>query len=419
MPKRYPIEQRERAVKMVLDRIDGYPSAYAACQALAPKLGIHAETLRVWVKQAQVDTGKASGVTSAEQARIKELEREVRDLKEANEILKAASNFLRAGDRPAPPLICQFIDQMRAQGYRVDPICRVLTEQGVQVAGRTYRNWKTAPPSARTVTDAYLTDALLATIGTPEGMYGRRKMAPYLRRQGHQIGIGTVDRLMRDEGLSGVVRGGKHRTTIAGKGAGHRRAPDLVDRDFTAAEPNRKWVTDFTYVLTWSGFVYVAFVIDCFSRSIVGWQTATIKDTVMVTTALRMALWRRDHDGHAVDEGLIHHSDAGSQYTSIRFAETLAAEGIAASIGSLGDAYDNALAESTIGLFKTEAVARDSPFLTGPLRSFDDVEFATMEWVDWYNNRRLHSLLGHIPPAEYEASYYAQQQPSQPVMTQP
>ncbi|WP_405162070.1 IS3 family transposase [Nocardia sp. NBC_01499] len=419
MPKRYPIEQRERAVKMVLDRLDGYPSAYAACQALAPKLGVHPESLRVWVKQAQIDTGKAPGVTSAEQARIKELEREVRDLKEANEILKAASNFLRAGDRPAPPVICAFIDQMRGLGFRVDPICRVLTEQGVQVAGRTYRNWKTAPASARTVTDARLTDALLATIGTPEGMYGRRKMTPYLRRQGLQVGIGTVDRLMRDEGLSGVVRGGKHRTTIGGKGAGHRRAPDLLDRDFTATEPNRKWVTDFTYVPTWSGFVYVAFVIDCFSRSIVGWQAATIKDTAMVTTALRMALWRRDHDGHAVEDGLIHHSDAGSQYTSIRFAETLAAEQIAASIGSIGDAYDNALAESTIGLFKTEALARDSPFLTGPLRALDDVEYATMEWVDWYNNQRLHSLLGHIPPVEYEAAYYAQQQPSQPVMTQP
>ncbi|WP_040698053.1 IS3 family transposase, partial [Nocardia vinacea] len=202
---------------------------------------------------------------------------------------------------------------MRAQGYRVDPICRVLTEQGVQVAGRTYRNWKTAPPSPRTVTDAYLTDALHATVGTPEGMYGRRKMTPYLRRLGYRVGIGTVDRLMRDEGLSGVVRGGKHRTTIPGKGAGHRRAPDLVDRDFTAVEPNRKWVTDFTYVPTWSGFVYVAFVIDCFSRSIVGWQAATIKDTAMVTSALKMALWRRDHDGHAVEDGLIHHSDAGSQ----------------------------------------------------------------------------------------------------------
>jgi transposase InsO family protein len=321
--------------------------------------------------------------------------------------------------RPAPPLICEFIDQMRAQGYRVDPICRVLTEQGVQVAGRTYRNWKTAGPSPRTVADAYLTDALRATISTPESMYGRRKMTPYLRRQGHQVGIGTVDRLMRDEGLSGVVRGGKHRTTIPGEGKEHRRAPDLVDRDFTAVEPNRKWVTDFTYVPTWMGFVYVAFVIDCFSRAIVGWHAATIKDTAMVTTALKMALWRRDHDGHAVAEGLIHHSDAGSQYTSIAFSETLALEGIAASIGSIGDAYDNALAESTIGLFKTEALAKGSPFLTGPLRSLDDVEYATMEWVDWYNNRRLHSLLGDVPPEEFEALHYAQQQPSQPVMTQP
>jgi transposase InsO family protein len=316
-------------------------------------------------------------------------------------------------------LICQFVDQMRAQGYRVESICRVLTEQGVQVAGRTYRSWKTAPPSSRTVTDAYLTDSLLTTVGTPEGMYGRRKMTPYLRRKGHLVSLDTVDRLMRDKGLSGVVRGGKHRTTIAGKGPQHRRAPDLVDRDFTAAEPNRKWVTDFTYVPTWIGFVYVAFVIDCFSRSIVGWQAATIKDTAMVTTALKMALWRRDHAGHTIEEGLIHHSDAGSQYTSIKFSETLVLEGIAASIGSIGDAYDNALAESTIGLFKTEAVARDSPFLTGPLKSLEDVEFATMEWVDWYNNRRLHSLLGHAPPEEYEAAYYAQQQPSQPVMTQP
>jgi putative transposase len=168
---------------------------------------------------------------------------------------------------------------MRAQNYRVESICRVLTEQGVQVAGRTYRNWKHAAPSARTITDAGLIDALRATIGTPEGMYGRRKMTAYLRRQGHRVAACTVDRLMGDEGLSGVVRGGKHRTTIPG-GAQSRRAPDLLDRDFTAAAPNRKWVTDFTYCRTWSGFVYV--------RAVVGWHVATVKDTAMVTTALRM-----------------------------------------------------------------------------------------------------------------------------------
>jgi putative transposase len=315
-------------------------------------------------------------------------------------------------------LICSFIEQMRARNFRVESICRVLTEQGVAVTGRTYRNWKNAAPSARTITDAGLTDALRATVGTPEGMYGRRKMTAYLRRQGHQVAACTVDRLMGDEGLSGVVRGRKHRTTIPG-GTDARRAPDLLDRDFTAAIPNRKWVTDFTYCRTWSGFVYVALVIDCFSRAIVGWHATTVKDTAMVTTALKMALWRRDHAEHRVAAGLIHHSDAGSQYTSIAFAETLVLEGIAASIGSVGDAYDNALAETTIGLFKTEAIGRGSPFLTGPLRIIDDVEYATMEWVDWFNNRRLHSVLDYVPPEEYEAAHYAHTQGSQPATPQP
>jgi transposase InsO family protein len=307
---------------------------------------------------------------------------------------------------------------MRARNFRVESVCRVLTEHGVQVAPRTYRSWKSSMPSARTVSDARLTDALRATVGTPEGMYGRRKMTAYLRRQGHRVAGCTVDRLMRDERLSGVIRGRKHRTTIAAKGE-CRRAPDLLDRDFTAAAPNRKWVTDFTYTRTWMGFVYVAFVVDCFSRAIVGWHATTVKDTAMVTTALKMALWRRDHADHRVDAGLIHHSDAGSQYTSIAFAETLVLEGIAASIGSVGDAYDNALAETTIGLFKTEAVGRGSPFLTGPLRTIDDVEYATMEWVDWYNGRRLHSQLNYIPPDEYETTYYAQTQASPPATPQP
>ena len=156
----------------------------------------------------------------------------------------------------------------------------------------------------------------------------------------------------------------------------------------------------------------MAFVVDCYSRAIVGWHAATVKDTAMVTTALKMALWRRDHANRSVASGLIHHSDAGSQYTSVAFAETLVLEGIAASIGSVGDAYDNALAESTIGLYKTEAVGRNSPFLTGPLRTIDDVEYATMEWVDWYNTRRLHSLLDYVPPDDYESAYYAQRRPS-------
>lgn len=302
---------------------------------------------------------------------------------------------------------------MRAEGHRVESICRVLTERGVQVAPRTYRNWKTAPPSQRTVTDAHLTNALRGSVGTAEGLYGRRKMTMHLRRQGHQVAACTVDRLMRDEGLSGAVRGRRHRTTVPG-GKDTKRAPDLVDRDFTAEAPNRKWVTAFTYCRTWAGFVYVALVIDCFSRAIVGWHAATVKDTAMVTTALKMALWRRDHTGHAVNEGLIPHSDAGSQYTSILFAETLVLEGIAASIGSIGDAYDHALAESTIGLFKTEVMAKNNPFHAGPYKSIEDVEYATMEWVDWFNRSRLHSRLEYLTPDEFEAAYYAQPSTPQP-----
>ena len=191
---------------------------------------------------------------------------------------------------------------MRACHYRVESICRVLTEHGVQVALRTYRNWKYARPSDRAVTDAYLTNALRATANTPEGMYGRRKMTAHLRRHGHRVAACTIDRLMRDEGMCGLVRGGNHRTTVPAAQGG-RRAPDLLDRDFTAAAPNRKWVTDFTYCRTWSGFVYVAFVIDCFSRAIVGWHATQVKNTAMVTTALKIALWRRDHDAAGSTKG--------------------------------------------------------------------------------------------------------------------
>jgi putative transposase len=312
-------------------------------------------------------------------------------------------------------LILGFIEEQRAKGRAVESVCQVLRSQGVQVAARTYRAWKRARPSARDIADATIVDALRSTNTKPESLYGRRKMTAWLRRQGHRASSRQVDRLMRLEGMNGLVRGRGVRTTIPDKHAD--RAPDLLDRDFTAGAPNRRWVADFTYVRTWGGFVYVAFVIDCFSRSIVGWHAATTKQTPLVTTALRAGLWRRDRAGQVIEHGLVHHSDAGSQYTSIHFAETLALEGIAASIGSIGDAYDNALAESTIGLFKNEAIRDDSPFRTGPLRTLDDVEWVTMTWVDWYNSRRLHSTLGDVPPEEFEADYYADlNTPSQPEM---
>ena len=223
-----------------------------------------------------------------------------------------------------------FIDDMRAEGHAVESTCRVLTEHGCPVAARTYRYWRSAsrPVAARTVSDAVVVDALLATRNTPEELYGRRKMTHLLRRRGLEVAFCTMDRLMRDLGLDGVRRGKRPRTTVRAKD-GHR-AGDLLDRQFTAAAPNRVWVADFTYVRTWAGFTYVAFIVDVFAQKIVAWHAATDKRTGLVLTPLRMALWDRDRHGHPVQAGeLVHHHDAGSQYTSIRFTEHLTLEGIA------------------------------------------------------------------------------------------
>jgi transposase InsO family protein len=304
-------------------------------------------------------------------------------------------------------MIMAFIDDMRAQDHAVESTCRVLTEHGCPVAARTYRSWRRTnrPIAARTVSDARVVDALLATRDTPEQLYGRRKMTHHLRRTGLPVAFCTVDRLMTDLGMSGVRRGKTPRTTVPGKDA--RRARDLLERDFTAPAPNRVWVADFTYVRTWAGFAYVAFIVDVFAQRILAWHAATDKHTDLVLTPLRIALWDRDRHGYSVvrDE-LAHHSDAGSQYTSIRFTEHLDLEGITASIGSVGDAYDNGLMESIIGLYKTECI-RPGPFHRTPLKTITDVEYATMAWVEWWNNRRLHSTLAMITPAEHEQAHYA------------
>lgn len=303
---------------------------------------------------------------------------------------------------------------MRAEGHGVEPICDVLREQGVAVAPRSYRSWKKRQPSNRTLEDA----AIVAKLHQlrerdakgrqkAEVLYGRRKMTVWLRRNGFPgISKHTVDRLMRDEGMNGLIRGRAVRTTVPGKDG--KRAGDQLNRDFSSPHPNHAWVTDFTYVPTWSGFVYVAFAIDLYSRAIVGWDVSSVKDTAFVERCLRMALWRRDHTGRTVHPGMIHHSDAGSQYTSIRFTETVALQGLIASIGSVGDAYDNAAAETVMGLYKNESVAKGSPFHTGPLKTIADVEEITFDWVDWYNNDRLHSALGNVPPEECEQNYYAE-----------
>jgi putative transposase len=302
---------------------------------------------------------------------------------------------------------------MRAAGHGVESTCVVLREQGVPVAPRSYRAWKRRAPSDRTIDDAALVGVLRGLRKRdsrgrqrPEVLYGRRKMTAWFARTGFpNVSKHTVDRLMRDEGMFGLVRGRKTVTTIPAKNG--LRAGDLLNRQFTAPRPNHTWVTDFTYVATWAGFVYVAFAIDLFSRAIVGWQASTVKDTAFVEACLRMALWRRDQSDRPVEPGMIHHSDAGSQYTSIRFTETVALEGLTASIGSVGDAYDNAAAETVMGLFKNEAIGKTSPFRSGPLKGLPEVEEIVFDWVSWYNNERLHSFLGNVPPEEYEANYYA------------
>lgn len=310
-----------------------------------------------------------------------------------------------------------FIDQLRARGFAVGSICQVLRNQGVQVAARTYRSWK-APGrqvAARTVCDAVVSNALLdARVGpdgrpTPESLYGRRKMTALLRRRGLQVAHCTVDRLMGELGMQGVRRGKTPRTTIPGKDS--TRAGDLLDRDFTAPAPNRVWIADFTYVRAWTGMGYVAFVVDLYAQRIVGWHAMSTRPAELVLLPLRMAAWARGQQGHPIVRGeLVHHSDAGSQYLAIRFTEHLQLEGITPSVGSVGDAYDNALMESIIGLYKTECV-RPGPFHTGPFKTLSEVEFATMAWVDWYNHRRLHATLGMVTPAEREAAYYAALQP--------
>jgi len=311
-----------------------------------------------------------------------------------------------------------FIDQMRAQGFAVESICRVLREQGCQVAARTYRAWKAGRVAARTVSDARVVDVVRDLVWqtdprtgrlamAPEGLYGRRKMTALVRRgRLADASAGSVDRAMRVLGLSGVRRDKHVRTTIPAKDG--KRAGDLVNRDFTAPAPNRVWVTDFTYVRTWSpSWVYVAFIVDVFSQRILAWHASTSKATDLVLTPLRMAIWQRDHEGTPVIAAdLIHHSDAGSQYTSIRFTEHLDLEGIRPSIGSIGDAYDNALMESINGLYKAECI-RTTVFHHGPYKTLADVEYATAGWVDWYNQRRLHGSLGMISPTEFETAHYA------------
>jgi len=284
----------------------------------------------------------------------------------------------------------RYIDASRAH-FGVEPICKAL-----QIAPSTYYAARERPPSARQLRDEALKLKLGKAHTVHFGVYGARKLWRLLQREGTAVARCTVERLMRDLGLRGVVRGRRLRTTIPDDTV--PRPADLVQRDFRAPAPNRLWVADITYVRTWSGFAYVAFIIDAYSRFIVGWHVSRTLRTDLVLTALEQALWTRE----GPFDGLVHHSDRGVQYLSIRYTERLAEAGIATSVGSRGDSYDNALAESVNGLYKAELVYR-----RGPWRGCSDLELGTLEWVDWFNNRRLYSSLDYVPPAEYEAKCYA------------
>jgi len=283
--------------------------------------------------------------------------------------------------------------------FGVEPICQLLP-----IAPSTYHAAKRRPPSARALRDEELKAEIARVHAEHFGVYGARKVWRQLHREGIAVARCTVERLMRRLHLEGVRRGKARRTTTPDETTA--RPADLVDRDFSAQRPNQLWVADLTYVATWSGFVYVAFVIDAFSRFIVGWQASRSLRTDLALDALEMAIWRRQ----AQLDGLVHHSDRGSQYLSIRYTQRLAEAGAVTSVGSRGDSYDNALAETIIGLYKTELVRR-----RGPWKGIDDLEYATLEWVDWFNHHRLLEPTGYVPPAEFEAAFWRQEDPSYPV----
>jgi putative transposase len=288
-----------------------------------------------------------------------------------------------------------YIDRHKDR-YGVEPICHLLP-----IAPSTYHQASRRPISARAVRDAKLKVEIARVHAEHFGVYGARKVWRQLHREGITVARCTVERLMGELHLEGVRRGKPHKTTTPADSSA--RPADLVERDFSATRPNQLWVADLTYVATWSGFVYVAFVVDAFSRFIVGWQASRSLRTDLALDALEMAIWRRQ----AQLEGLVHHSDRGSQYLSIRYTERLAEVGAVTSVGSRGDSFDNALAETIIGLYKTELIRR-----RGPWKGIDQIEYATLEWVDWFNHRRLLEPIGHVPPAEFEAAYRRKEDPN-------
>ncbi|EJD4017456.1 IS3 family transposase, partial [Escherichia coli] len=371
---RFSPEVRQRAVRMVLESQSEYDSQWATICSIAPKIGCTPETLRVWVRQHERDTGGGDGgLTTAERQRLKELERENRELRRSNDILRQASAYFgEGGVRPPLEKMMPLLDKLREQ-YGVGPLCSEL-----HIAPSTYYHCQQQrhhpdKRSARAQRDDWLKKEIQRVYDENHKVYGVRKVWRQLLREGIRVARCTVARLMAVMGLAGVLRGKKVRTTISRKAVA---AGDRVNRQFVAERPDQLWVADFTYVSTWRGFVYVAFIIDVFAGYIVGWRVSSSMETTFVLDALEQALWARR------PSGTVHHSDKGSQYVSLAYTQRLKEAGLLASTGSTGDSYDNAMAESINGLYKAEVIHRKS------WKNRAEVELATLTWVDWYNNRR-------------------------------
>ncbi|ENZ8259021.1 IS3 family transposase [Escherichia coli] len=390
---RFSPEVRQRAVRMVLESQGEYDSQWAAICSIAPKTSCTPETLRVWVRQYERDTGGGDGgLTTAERQRLKELERENRELRRSNNILRQASAYFgEGGVRPPLEKVMALLDKLREQ-YGVRPVCSEL-----HIAPSTYYHCQQQrhhpdKRSAHAQRDDWLKREIQRVYDENHQVYGVRKVWRQLLREGIRVARCTVARLMAVMGLSGVLRGKKVRTTVSRKTVA---AGDRVNRQCVAERPDQLWVADFTYVSTWQGFVYVAFIIDVFAGYIVGWRVSSSMETAFVLDALEQALWARR------PSGTIHHSDKGSQYVSLAYTERLKEAKLLASTGSTGDSYGSAMAESINGLYKAEVIHRKS------WKNRAEVELATLTWVDWYNNRRLLGRLRHTPPAEAEKAYYA------------
>ncbi|UVW55777.1 IS3 family transposase (plasmid) [Klebsiella variicola] len=390
---RYPPELRERAVRMLLEQRSEYHSEHTAINSIAPKIGCSPDSLRAWLRQHERNNGAGdSGLTSDERQRLKELEQEVRELRRSNDILRRASAYFgEGGVRPSVEKIMPLLDTLSGS-HGVGPVCHELN-----IAPSTYyrhREYRQHPQkrSLRDHRDDLLKPEIQRVYDENYSVYGIRKVWRQLQREGFSVARCTIARLMKSMDLTGVLRGKKVRTTVSRKDAA---ASDRVNRQFVAERPNQLWVADFTYVSTWQGFAYVAFIIDVFAGVIVGWRVSSSMETTFVLDALEQALWARR------PSGTIHHSDKGSQYVSLAYTQRLQEAELLASTGSTGDSYDNAMAESINGLYKAEVIHRQS------WKNRQEVELATLSWVDWYNNRRLLERLGHIPPAESEKEYYA------------